>query len=53
VPSDDRVGLEVLAGRGSHDFVSLAGADSLAIVEAGSGEAEAGETVALLRLPGQ
>jgi molybdopterin molybdotransferase len=53
VRSGGRVGLEVLGGRGSHDFVALAGADSLALIEAGSGAVEAGEDVGLLRLPGQ
>jgi molybdopterin biosynthesis enzyme len=53
VQTGARVGLEVLAGKGSHDFISLVGADALALVEAGTGSAEAGEAVALLRLAGQ
>jgi molybdopterin molybdotransferase len=46
-------GLEPIAIKGSHDFISLAGARALALVEPGEGDAEAGEEVRMIALVGE
>jgi molybdopterin molybdotransferase len=43
-------GLEPIPTRGSHDFISLAGARALALVEPGTGSAVAGTEVAVVAL---
>jgi molybdopterin biosynthesis enzyme len=43
-------GLEPIAIKGSHDFVSLAGAQALALIESGEGEADAGDEVEMVLL---
>jgi molybdopterin molybdotransferase len=49
---DGRVELEPIAIKGSHDFISLSGVDSLAMIDPGDGRAEAGDLVPLVRLGG-
>jgi molybdopterin molybdotransferase len=51
--AEGRLELEPVAIRGSHDFISLAGTDALALVESGEGAARAGDEVRVVRLPGQ
>jgi len=48
-----RIELEPVAIKGSHDFVSLSGVDALAMIDAGSGRAKAGDQVPVVRLEGQ
>jgi molybdopterin molybdotransferase len=45
--------LEPISTRGSHDFISLAGARALALIEAGSGSVAAGTEVEMIALEGQ
>lgn len=44
------IGLEPISIKGSHDFISLAGARALALVEPGTGSARAGTEVAVIAL---
>jgi molybdopterin molybdotransferase len=44
------LGLEPIATKGSHDFISLAGARALALVEPGTGNLPAGTEVAVIAL---
>ncbi len=46
----DRGELEPIAIKGSHDFISLAGARALALIEPGEGSAEAGTEVGVIAL---
>ena len=46
----DGVGLEPIVIKGSHDFISLAGARELALIDAGEGEAAAGDEVEMVAL---
>ena len=46
----DRGELEPIAIKGSHDFISLAGARALALIEPGEGSAEAGTEVGVVAL---
>ncbi len=46
----DRVELDPIAIKGSHDFISLAGARALALIEAGDGSVEAGVEVRMVEL---
>ena len=46
----ERVELDPIAIKGSHDFISLAGARALALVEAGEGSVEAGAEVRMIEL---
>jgi len=48
-----RVELEPIRIKGSHDFLSLSGADALAMIESGTGSAAAGDEVPVVMLRGQ
>ena len=49
-PGSEQVGLEPISIKGSHDFISLAGARALALVQPGEGETAAGEQVGMVPL---
>jgi molybdopterin molybdotransferase len=51
--SSGEVVLDPIRTRGSHDFLALSGAAALALVDAGDGRAEAGDSVAMIDLPGE
>lgn len=49
-PGSDRIALDPIPSKGSHDFISLGGARALALIEPGEGSAEAGEEVGMIEI---